>query len=351
MDEAERQTHDMERDLPEGAEDERWSVDETSRRIANLLFLFTTTRRPVPTRDIVCDSDLGYGSGNVESDMRKFRRDRDALARRGCFIVQAGAHAAAENEESSWELDRKRTYASVPSLPADDLILLIRAIDIELEGDHAPYRHRVHQVRATLKHVLIAAGGAADGAYAGPEADGATAVALWSAFAAGKRARFQYRNAAGERREREVEQYGFFTRGDTSYMVGRDVLKDGCPVRTFNLDRVEQVRAPKGSYTVPEDFDVKSYLVHPFEIGGGTSEGIAFLIPASFARGEVGRITMGKGSLEDVGEEGWLWRVQAADVEAAARFSIEQGIVPVAPEELVSCWNDIVQKAVDANEP
>ena len=130
MDEAERQTHDMERDLPEGAEDERWSVDETSRRIANLLFLFTTTRRPVPTRDIVCDSDLGYGSGNVESDMRKFRRDRDALARRGCFIVQAGAHAAAENEESSWELDRKRTYASVPSLPADDLILLIRAIDI-----------------------------------------------------------------------------------------------------------------------------------------------------------------------------------------------------------------------------
>ena len=62
--------------------------DKTAQRILNLFFVLNSSPEPLTTEQIVLDSDLGYGSGNVDSDKRKFRRDRDKLLERGIVIKE-----------------------------------------------------------------------------------------------------------------------------------------------------------------------------------------------------------------------------------------------------------------------
>ncbi len=62
--------------------------DKTAQRILNLFFVLNSSPEAVTTEQIVADSDLGYGSGNIESDKRKFRRDREKLLERGIVIKE-----------------------------------------------------------------------------------------------------------------------------------------------------------------------------------------------------------------------------------------------------------------------
>lgn len=64
------------------------SFDKTAQRILNLFFVLNSSPEPLTTEQIVLDSDLGYGSGNIDSDKRKFRRDRDKLLERGILIKE-----------------------------------------------------------------------------------------------------------------------------------------------------------------------------------------------------------------------------------------------------------------------
>ena len=44
--------------------------DKTAQRILNLFFVLNSSPEPLTTEQIVLDSDLGYGSGNIDSDKR-----------------------------------------------------------------------------------------------------------------------------------------------------------------------------------------------------------------------------------------------------------------------------------------
>ena len=41
------------------------SFDKTAQRILNLFFVLNSSPEPLTTEQIVLDSDLGYGSGNI----------------------------------------------------------------------------------------------------------------------------------------------------------------------------------------------------------------------------------------------------------------------------------------------
>lgn len=86
--------------------------DKTAQRILNLFFVLNSSPEPLTTEQIVLDSDLGYGSGNIDSDKRKFRRDRDKLLERGILIKEVRPTGAQETEESSWTIDREHTFAA-----------------------------------------------------------------------------------------------------------------------------------------------------------------------------------------------------------------------------------------------
>nr|WP_315522193.1 hypothetical protein [Olegusella massiliensis] len=40
-----------------------------------------------------------------------------------------------------------------------------------------------------------------------------------------------------------------------------------------------------------------------------------------------------------------MWTVDAADLEAAARWSIAEGLIPQQPSELVSRWKTLLEEA------
>ena len=357
------------RQTAKSEEEELPRVDETSRRIAGLLLLLGTSRSPVRTRDIVDDGDLGYGSGNRDSDMRKFRRDRETLARHGFHVREVAPAGGAENEESRWELDRARTQVDLPSLPLDDVLTLIHVIDASLSSPRAgdPLASPLSHVREKLAEAAFAASGR-DGELglgapatriAGEAPETAAAAALWSAFAARKAVPFSYRDAAGKTGERLVEAYGFFSLGGSSYLVGRDVAAEGTPVRTFNIARAANVRAPKGRYRIPDAFDISAYMRYPFDFSekGGGAAGLdeaekgSFLIPSYFAHGEVERITLGRGDMErQPGPDGdVVWSVPVRNTELAATFALREGIVPIDPPRLVEAWRNMVEKAVIAH--
>ena len=92
---------------PEGLE-----LNETALRILNLLFILNASSVPLTTEQIVSDSDLGYGSANRASDLKKFKRDREKLAERGIHVVEVREAGAQHNEESSWAIDTASTYAA-----------------------------------------------------------------------------------------------------------------------------------------------------------------------------------------------------------------------------------------------
>ena len=86
------------------------AIDETAQRLLNLFFVLNAAPRPLTTDEIIRDSDLGYGSPNRASDLRKFRRDREKLAARGVFVAEVRTPGASETEESSWTIDRTQTF-------------------------------------------------------------------------------------------------------------------------------------------------------------------------------------------------------------------------------------------------
>ena len=84
-------------------------LNETALRVLNLLFILNASATPLSTEQILQDSDLGYGSANRASDLKKFKRDREKLAEHGVSIVEVRPAGAKQTEESLWTIDRANT--------------------------------------------------------------------------------------------------------------------------------------------------------------------------------------------------------------------------------------------------
>ena len=133
--------------MPSYDEAQAIAGDTSAQRLLNLFFIFNASTRALSTEEIVSDSDLGYGSPQRDSDLRKFRRDRAKLAEQGIQIVEAKPLGAAESEESYWKLDRENTFATGGIVTRDDAQTLAAAIDEYLEGQATPLGRPLQSVR------------------------------------------------------------------------------------------------------------------------------------------------------------------------------------------------------------
>ena len=90
---------------------------------------------------------------------------------------------------------------------------------------------------------------------------------------------FDYRPPGRGPARRTLEPYALLTRGDRSYVVGRDVDRDA--LRTFRLSRItgRVSRAPRrrdGDYRIPEDFSAAAHLPEdraPEQVGDPGEQG------------------------------------------------------------------------------
>lgn len=328
----------------EGMEDSPLTRGEVNAaRVLNLLFALDTSRVPLKTEQILSDSDIGYGSRNRDSDLKKFRRDRALLERQGIYIREVHPDGAAENESSAWEIDRARTEVGDGALDAGDAEQLLAALDRYLAGSAIPYRETLGRVRAK---VAEAAGDGNPAAFAAPAPD-PILEAIWAARALKRSLTFAYRDGKGVESRRTVDVYGIFSLQGSCYFVGLD--RELGAIRTFRADRVLRANRPSDPYEIPQGFSVTDYLFLPFDFSDGTQVEVTFSFPAGTGDDEISSISHGRGDVERTAER-VLWRIGARDVAGAAAFALghaSRGMRPFAPAALVEAWNALIEKAVD----
>lgn len=346
------------------ANDEARSIaeDSSAQRILNLFFMFNASTRPLSTTDVITDSDLGYGSGQRESDLRKFRRDRAKLAERGIRIIEVKRAGAAETEESFWMLDREHTFTENGMVTPDDAQTLATAIGDYLRGRDTPLEKPLCSVRD--KAFELVERGIVDSPTIGDRAgvregrgdasdEGRRAVldAIWSAFSSRKQLTFSYIDAQGRTSKRTVAIYGLFSHGGITYFIGPDSASGA--VRTFRSDRIERAWRPRGSYAIPADFNIDDHVFLPFDFGDGQAARTAFSFSDGTTIAAVQALTRGRGEVTECEQGRLRWAVDVRDLSAAAAFSLRharEGMRPIAPDALIEAWKAAIRKAIEAHD-
>ncbi|OUP10438.1 WYL domain-containing protein [Collinsella sp. An2] len=331
--------------------------EDAAQRLLNLVFTLSCATMPLTTEQIVSDTDLGYGSDNRASDLRKFRRDREELARQGILITEVRPEGTPETDPGRWAIDRERTFAAGGIVTADDADLLVHAIDDYLSVPGNPLARPLSSVRRKL----VAAGMTTDTLSAdggeGPTDGKASSLspmldAVWTSYALRLALPIAYRDARGNLIKRTVSIYGLFSLDGRTYFTGLDDHTN--TVRTFRIDRVERAWRPKGSYVIPPDFNIRDHLFLPFDFSRNEAMAARFTLPDSTPREEALAIGGGRGSLKHDDEHAcWTWDVEVRDLRAAAAFALahaRSGLRPVQPKALVDCWCELVKEAIARHE-
>lgn len=322
-------------------------VNEGALRHLNLLFVLNSLNTPLTTSQIIGDSDLGYGSKNPDSDKRKFKRDRDELAKMGIVIRDVRGGESSNNEDGLWVIDRENTFADGAFLSTDEAEALLRLVNLELRIPGSPLLTPCRRIRSKLCELT----GLSEDEAETPQPT-ATEEAIWTAFSLQRSLRIVYRNYRGEERERTCCIYGVLINDGIGYFIAHDV--DTQTVKTFRIDRVAACKKLGSTYEIPADFCADSYTFLPFDFEDGSKTALTFSIAGDIPKAEIEHLTLNKGVLERTADNGdeWLWTVETADIPGAARFALgcsQVHMSPRSPQALVDAWNAEIDKAVLAH--
>ena len=91
-----------------------------------------------------------------------------------------------------------------------------------------------------------------------PPRDNQALAVLSAAAQTGRRVHMSYRSSKGEQSERDFDPYGLVYRNASWYVSGHCHLRQG--LRSFRLDRVEQVGILDTAFARPQDFDAAAHL-------------------------------------------------------------------------------------------
>lgn len=159
---------------------------------------------------------------------------------------------------------------------------------------------------------------------------------------------FLYRTASGVASSRKVIAHGTYVRLDQHYLVAYDLARED--MRVFRIDRMDDAKL--GGDVSPdhlvEPVDIASYIGLPFQYGEEDRFFITFGIAAQDAW-RAKRITRGLGELIKLDDASLTWTIDARNTAAACRWAAAQDIqlTPLAPEALVSTWNDLCASALN----
>lgn len=338
--------------------DERESRDErTIRRLLNLLFAFHIARGPLSTEDIISNPEIGYTGSTHESNVRAFNRDRKTLSEHGIFIQEDRRDSYAKNEQRFWSLDRASTHALPDFITRYDAEAALAAIDQVFSLQNAnPAQWALRSARMKLCEIAGVEEASEDlGSQASVSTTQRDALqAIWSSFNDRRTVRFAYRDRAGRERPHDVDLYGMFMRGVSSYIVGLD--HEAGAVRTFRTDRITSAKAGAASskpYRIPDDFDIEAFQFLPFDFSANEPVASSFLFPRGMGEDELASVTKGRGEIEQRQDGSPIWTIDVHDLDAASAFVLEHaacGMRALGPEALTSRVRDSILKAVNAHE-
>lgn len=322
-----------------------------SERIVNLALYLASAPCPVSARDIA-EQVGGYPAGQNEAAFgRMFERDKDDLRRAG-FVIEIDR----SDEPERYRFNADATFSGTVELGPVEAIELRAAAAAMLADPSFPY---TEDLRLALAKITAASGGllgsssaigASLSADEDPVAQGTAVAELTAAIASRKHASFSYTGATGLTSQRRVEPWGLFARDGRWYLVAMDPEAGG--VRVFAIARigdlaVEQARPKTPDFERPIDFDVRSWMLMPFQYGPRTHE--ATLRMTGPAASRAAALASGQGSLSRAADGSVIWRVPVADKTLLARWVAVNGpgIEVVAPTSLRDVLEAGLRKAVE----
>ena len=300
---------------------------DATERIINLALYLAAQSRPASAEEVRANVS-GYPAGQDDTAFaRMFERDKELLREAGLVLtVDRG-----EGTES-YRLDASATYAGRITLDPRETVEL-RAAGLAMLADPSfPYAEDLRfalaklMAGATVSEVPFPPALAALTADEDPKAQGATVALLTDAATLRKRVRFAYTGAHGKHSEREVEPWGLFAREGRWYLVSRDPAAGAA--RVFAVSRmrettVNQIRPKTPDFQPPADFDVRRWMVMPFQFGPARSEAVLSFSGAAARRAD--SLSAGQGSLAAGPGRTVTWRVPVADETLLARWVAEMG--------------------------
>ena len=303
---------DWDDDFREPTEDEK-----TARRILALAIGLINARRPLTSTEIHHEF---YPTDMSDATFRKtFLRDRGRLAMAGLVV----RNAKKVDDVQTWEVDADSSFVSENHLTTEDALMLdILLLPLASDSSY-PY---ARDLRLALAKIDRSFDGTSEAAIP-PEARkrNNNISRLEDCMSAGHAARIGYQRADGSTVQRIVKPYGFFYLEPNTYMVAArtDVNE---PPHTYRLDRVTQVsEQPKVSFVRPRDFDIRDFILLPFQIGKTRYD-------ATF-----------------VAQDNTVIHEPVSDEDLAASWAITQGIKPLEPQSLVQAWHAKLQCITDYN--
>lgn len=317
-------------------------MPDPGERLVNLALFLAKTPRFVSAEELRSEG-LGYPEGQDSAAfLRMFERDKDALRASGIAIEV--------DEDERYRLDRDGTFASEVTLSAEETATIRTAVAALVSDESFPFAEDL-----TIALAKIGQGSPSPAAVASaladeePQAQASSAAIVAEAIAARKRIVFDYTNAKGESRLREVNPFGVFFREGRWYVVGLDTSIG--QIRVFALKRATGLAmntiAPKSpDFERPEWFAVADFSLQPFQYGDETFDAEVRFSAENAWR--AARLSGGSGSIEEQPDGSAIWRVQAGDPKGLASWCVEHGpgVTPVAPQEVVDAFRSGLEEVL-----
>jgi predicted DNA-binding transcriptional regulator YafY len=325
----------------------------SAERLVNLALYIASSPAPVTAAQVRAHVG-GYPPAQTETAfLRMFERDKDDLRGAG-FALAVDRDGAVER----YHLDGAATFAPPLTLDGEEALLLHAAIDAVLADGSFPYAEDLSVARGKL---VAACGSVAPGplpvsalsADEGPETQARDVALLDRAIVARKVVRFSYTGTAGRPAPREVEPFAVYLRAGRWYLVGRDRAADG--LRVFAVTRisgleVETARPKSADFAPPAGFDVRDWMLLPFQFGPDRVPGLVRFTGPNATR--AAGLSGGQGELRREPCGCVLWSVGVADPAALASWAVANGpgIVVLEPEAARLAWESGLRRAAGADD-
>lgn len=323
--------------------------DAAVERLLNLALYLADAREPV-TAERIRTEVFGYPPTAEQDEpafLRMFERDKEQLRAAG-FLIEA-------DERGRYLIDERGTFAAPVTLSAEETAAVRTAGSAMLGDPSFPYaddlRLALAKVASGIDTENVPA--AARLADEDPARQGSVVAQLSTASSQGKRARFDYTNSYGATAPHEVEPYGLFLHDGRWYLVGRDTSRD--EIRTYAVARLESLTIDKArpasrDFERPADFDVRSYVMFPFQYGSGAPFEAVVRFEPEVAWRSAG-LTVGQGALAEQTDGSVTWRVTARSLKRLVRFTIENGpgLSVFEPADAAALQRDALAKVVAAH--
>ncbi len=320
-------------DYREPTEDER-----SARRTLAVAIALINSSAPIATTDLRRDF---YPEISDASFRKSFQRDRARLAASGIVIVSAGMRGS----EQTWRIDEDCSFVRESHLLPEDALTL-NCLLLPMAADTSfPFAHDLRIALTKIDRSFRDPAIAALPRSARNRDVNLTRIekCLMNAHAAS----ITYTRSDGSDLKRTILPYGLFTLRNQIYLVAPEADQTGdvqnAP-HTYLVSRIEKVRElARVSYDIPASFDVRDYVLLPFQIGP-TQYVASFIVPPERRDDVLARVDT-RGTWDDEGACTIL-TTSVSDERAAAMWAIAEGIEPVRPQSLVDCWKERLRAAL-----